>query len=843
MSSPSQPSRVPWSMIAIFIALTVIILVAGVYTFEEERRSLAQNTQAQLTAVADLDESQIRTWLNERKGDAQMVFENPLFAEHTQQILSGLASEKILQDTLTWMDIIQNKGQYKQVLLLDQSGTVFLSSPKSDAPIQISIKALAMAKQAAKTRQVVFSDLYVDPLTHQVFIDLVVPLFRSLADTRSNPDGTLVLRIDPYQYLYRLLQTHPIPGATSESYLVRQDQDKIVYLSSLRLRSDPPFQLSIPVLQAGLADTQSVNGPDAVVSAVDYRGAPVMAATRQILGTNWGLVTKIDQEEIFKSLVEREYLWIGVLSLILLLAGLMVGYTWRHREAKFYKEQYQAEISRAALNQHLERLSKYANDIILLMDERWNILEANDRALALYGYSTDELHRKTLRDLQTEASNSEFDWQADELRKHGGIVFETIHRRKDYSTVPVECSTRIIEVDGKTFYQSIIRDITERRQAEHELRESEYRFRLFYEQAPVAYQSTDGDGHVTEINRAWLKLTGLTKDQAIGRPFSALLLPASQQKFENALTQVGITGELNGEELELVRSKGGTVIVSLVAKGSFDEQGMLRQVNCILNDITDQKQAEEKIRKMNDELERRVVERTAQLEAANRELEAFSYSVSHDLRAPLRAIDGFSRILVEDYCVELSPDAQHTLQRVRENTQTMSNLIDNLLSFSRLSRQPLKKQSIDPTPLVEQTLELLNGDIAGRKIDFSLLPLPPCQADPTLLKQVFVNLLSNAIKFTGKTDEAVIEVGCLEENHEKIYYVKDNGVGFDMQYAHKLFGVFQRLHRPDEYEGTGVGLAIVQRIVHRHGGRVWATSEPGQGATFCFTLEEAADHD
>ncbi|HEY3343922.1 MAG TPA: PAS domain S-box protein [Anaerolineaceae bacterium] len=843
MSSASRRSRIPWSMITIFMVLTVAILVAGIFTFEEERRSLNQTTQAQLNAVADLDLLQISAWLNERRGDAQMVLENPLFAEHVQQILSGTSDDKIRQDTLTWMDIIQTKGQYKQVLLLDPRGKVFLSSPKNTGSIPISDRVIQMTDQAAQSKQIVFSDLYVDPLTKQAYLDLVVPLSLRQSEVSSAAIGSLVLRIDPYSYLYKLLETRPIPGDTSENYLVRKDQDQIVYLSLLRMRSDPPISLSAPIQQAGAPSIQAVQGDNGLVTGVDYRGALVIAATRKIPGTDWGLVTKIDQAEIYASLVEREWLAIGLLSLILLIAGLMVGFTWRHREALFYKEQYENEVRRAALNQHLKTLTKYANDIILLMDEKWAIQEANDRAQSQYGYTPEELSRLTLRDLQSEAAQSEFDWQAEELRKREGIVFETMHRRKDYSAFPVECSSRIIHVEGKVFYQSIIRDITERRRAEHELRDSEYRFRLFYEQAPVAYQSIDGEGILTDVNKAWLRLTGVSKDEAVGKPFSTFLSEISREHLRPALDQLRITAELDGEELEVTRADGSMVITAMYAKGSFDERGALRQVNCILYDITEQKGAEDKIRRMNDELERRVVERTAQLEAANRELEAFSYSVSHDLRAPLRAIDGFSRILSEEYCAELSADAQHTLHRVRENTQTMSNLIDNLLSFSRLSRQPLKKQSIDPTPLVNQSLDLLAADRSKGDVEFIIQPLPPCQADPALLKQVFVNLLSNALKFSGKQPDAVIEVGCLQENQENIYYVKDNGVGFDMQYSHKLFGVFQRLHRPEEYEGTGVGLAIVQRIIHRHGGRVWATGEPDHGATFCFTLEGETGHD
>jgi signal transduction histidine kinase/DNA-binding LacI/PurR family transcriptional regulator len=235
-------------------------------------------------------------------------------------------------------------------------------------------------------------------------------------------------------------------------------------------------------------------------------------------------------------------------------------------------------------------------------------------------------------------------------------------------------------------------------------------------------------------------------------------------------------------------------------------------------------------------LVQRVRERSAELEAANKELEAFSYSVSHDLRAPLRAIDGFSCILMEDYAPQLPSEVGRYLKTIRESSQQMGHLIDDLLAFSRLSRQPLNKQPVAMDNLVRQALADLHAEQEGRHVEIVMGDLPPCQADPGLLRQVWINLLSNALKFTRGRDDARIEVGCTEQDGEQVYFVKDNGAGFDMQYVGKLFGVFQRLHRSEEYKGTGVGLAIVQRIVHRHGGRVWAEAAPSVGATFYFTL-------
>jgi len=241
--------------------------------------------------------------------------------------------------------------------------------------------------------------------------------------------------------------------------------------------------------------------------------------------------------------------------------------------------------------------------------------------------------------------------------------------------------------------------------------------------------------------------------------------------------------------------------------------------------------------------EQHLRESTAQLEAANQELEAFSYSVSHDLRAPLRAIDGFSRIVLDEHAPALAPEAQRYLHLVQDNTQQMGRLVDDLLAFSRLSRQPMAKQPVDPADLVHAALQDLHAEQAGRQIDLVIRDLPTCQADPGLLKQVWVNLLSNALKFTRRRERAVIEVGAYEEDTHPVYYVKDNGVGFDIRYVGKLFGVFQRLHRSEEYEGTGVGLAIVQRIIHRHGGRVWAEAKVDQGATFSFMLERGTGND
>ena len=290
--------------------------------------------------------------------------------------------------------------------------------------------------------------------------------------------------------------------------------------------------------------------------------------------------------------------------------------------------------------------------------------------------------------------------------------------------------------------------------------------------------------------------------------------------------------------------KGNEVIgamdfaASKIRRPDTQLQEMFTAIGRQVGQFIERRRAEEQVRQLNADLEQRVVERTAELLAANGDLEAFSYSVSHDLRGPLRAMDGFSQVVLEDFGPKLPDEGQRYLKKIRDSAHRMGILIDDLLAFARLGRQELSKRVIDTGNLVRDTLDELGSPWADRRIEVCTGALPATFGDPALLKQVWVNLLSNALKYTSKREKAEVEIGCREIDGVDTFFVRDNGAGFDKRHAAKLFGVFERLHGAKDFEGTGVGLAIVQRVVERHGGRIWADAAVDRGATFYFTLEK-----
>ncbi|MCC7451972.1 MAG: CHASE3 domain-containing protein [Anaerolineae bacterium] len=680
-----------------------------------------------------------------------------------------------------------------------------------------------------------------DLVTHTyVVLQHLEGLLVTLTDAESEQRGYLITGNPRYLELNKaastvlLQQISALRQLTKDNDIQRQKLDMV----------EPLIVTRLDLLRQGihLRDEQGFEAAQAFV--LNSQGKAVMDNIRTLVGQMDGIENDLLRERIDQSRVSSRTMILGISGGILISFGLFAAiFLVLNRQIAT-----RIRIEEALENERnlLRTLIDHLPDMVYVKNIESQFISNNARHWEVLGVSgLAEIVGKTDFDFFPHELAAQYLADEQAIIRTGQPLNEREERAIDKAGRTYWMMTTKVPLCDKrgqiTGIVGISRDITERKQMEDALRVSEEQFRTSVEAMVDGFAifsaMRDEAGQIIDFRYEYINVVGCqlnqrSREEHIGHTLLELFPEQKPTGLFEEYTSVVETGQsLIRDSLVYEDVYGGGQRLTRAYDVRLTKLGDGFVV--IWRDVTERKRAEEEIQRLNADLKRRA----AALEAANQELESCSYSVSHDLRAPLRAINGFSRILLEEYAPQLNAEAVSYLQKVQNNGQRMGDLIDDLLTFSRLSRQPLKKQTVSLAELVRHVFEELRSEQDDRRIELVISDLPPCQADPALLRQVILNLLGNALKFTNKRDVARIEIGYQQANGVPVFFIRDNGTGFDMQYANKLFGVFQRLHSAQEYPGTGVGLAIVQRVIARHGGRVWADSAINQGATFYFTVE------
>ncbi len=466
LNSEQRSPAFPWSSLIVFLLLAVVVGASGRFYFAHLRNEITEQKKNELYAISGLKVHQLVSWRRERLSDASFIFNSRTIADEIAKLSKDPTQTGNRKQTLGWMTSMFKNRQYAAISLIDTHDKKILSV--SDGGENSLSHDTSLLHAAAQSKRILFTDLHTES-GGGIFIDIIIPIL-SVRGLDSSVVGFVILLIDPNYALFPLLQEWPIPSRTSECILIRRDGDEVVFLNRLRHIKNVPLALRLPVTEKRLPSALAVRGVEGIVEGKDYRDVEVMASARKIPDSPWFLVAKTDSEEIFATVREDEWLIVFLVAALIMAAGTTIGLLWRNHRATFYRRQYEFELERKALSAHYDFITKFANDIIILYAQDLRIVEANDRALEAYGYSREELLRMTARDLSAPETFSLLDAQLESIDEQKGFVYETLHRRNDGLVFPVEVSSRVIEIEGGKFYQSIIRDITERKNAEKKIK-------------------------------------------------------------------------------------------------------------------------------------------------------------------------------------------------------------------------------------------------------------------------------------------------------------------------------------------------------------------------------------
>jgi PAS domain S-box-containing protein len=592
MSDRQKKYNIPLHLLLVFVLLVIGIVTSGYLLYATQKAELKKRDNNDLSAIAALKVREIDSWRKERLEDAHVIQQNLPAIHRIRQLLENPSSDEIRQELLPWIKSLRESYQCGSVVLFDTNKEVRLYW--GDETKLVGSNAAALVEEAMQTKQIIFSDIYWGQVKHVIRLDISVPLF--IREGHEDvPVGVLLLRIDPHRNLYPMIQFWPTSSPTAETLVVRREGDEVVFLNELRHKKDTPLSFRMPISEKQSPAAMAARGEEGIVEGMDYRSVPVLAAIKAVPDTPWYVIAKIDSDEVYATVHELFWMMFIVVCALIISAGTATALVWRHQRARFYRKQYEAELEHEALTKHYEFLTKYANDIILMVDGGWKIVEANERAVQAYGHSYDELLQMNIREVYDPEVIPFLPGWIDQVDKGNGLVYETVHSRKDGTIFPVEISARAITVEGKKFYQAIIRDITARKRSVEALQISEARYRRLFESARDGILIIDADtGQIIDANAFMQDLLGYSCEEFVGKrlwdigPFKDIA--ASKSSFDELQRK----GYIHYENLPVETSDGGRINVEFISYVYMVDGKNV--IQCNIRDITDRKRAEEALR-------------------------------------------------------------------------------------------------------------------------------------------------------------------------------------------------------------------------------------------------------
>jgi PAS domain S-box-containing protein len=645
--------------------------------------------------------------------------------------------------------------------------------------------------------------------------------------------GILVIRIDPDKELFPLISSWPTPGKTSECILFKFDGDSVVYLNGSRLAGhDNVFKLPAgPMERSVLSPPQTWD--EEVPTYIDYTGTEVIASVKPVPGTEWYLAAKKDTSEILERFMrEISMLWfiMGLVYIALASIGYLIV---KSTKARYFRERYKEDLNRQAIMKHFDFVMKHGNDIILLIDSDMTIVEANDRAIQTYGYSRDKLIGMNIVDIRTPEEVTKLSNHVQELNDKGSSYIETVHRRRDGTTFPIEISAYTVEVEGVRYYQSIGRDISERKKAEAEMRESNRKLSTIINnlRGVVFRCNNDPEWTMQYISDGIYELSGYLPNEFINnkiRSFKSIIDPEDVDKVWKEIHTSLSTGYLYTIEYRIITSAGHKRWVWERGRGYYESDKLIA-LEGFISDITDRKRIEEEL-----------IRAKEKAEQSDRLKTAFLHNISHEIRTPMNAIVGFTTLLD-------SPDTTEESRRqyidiIYESSNQLLSIITDIVDISNIETGLVKisRTDVNLNSLIRKLYDQyrLRAQEQGLALSFTT-HLNDNEAivltDGTKIIQVFCNLLNNALRFTR---EGRIEFGYVLRGETVEFFVSDTGIGIEPEHQAMVFERFFQVETPSskQFSGTGLGLSISKAYVELLGGSIWLISTPGEGSLFCFSI-------